>query len=88
MRQIAFSKRFEKHYKQRVLANQKLGRICDLKFKRFMTGKSDALLKDHALSGRLEGKRAFSINSDVRVIYKVEADTYIFLDIGTHNQVY
>jgi len=45
-------------------------------------------LHDHALTGKLAGKRAFSIAGDIRVIYVEFDDFIVFLDIGTHNQVY
>lgn len=47
-------------------------------------------LRNHALKGRLLGKRAFCVTGDVRVIFE-EFDDYvlvIMLDVGTHNQVY
>lgn len=30
----------------------------------------------------------FSVNGDVRIIYKELSDRYIFIDVGTHAQVY
>lgn len=47
-------------------------------------------LRNHALKGRLLGKRAFCVTGDIRVIFE-EFDDYvlvIMLDVGTHNQVY
>lgn len=47
-------------------------------------------LKNHALSGKMQFKRAFSVARDIRIIYQ-EIDGHawvILLDIGTHNQVY
>jgi addiction module RelE/StbE family toxin len=46
------------------------------------------LLDDHALKGKMKGKRAFSITDDVRVIYVESDNVFVFLDIGSHNQVY
>ena len=54
----------------------------------FLAGQRGTPLNDHALSGNLQGKRAFSITGDIRVIYVELEDRLIFLDIGTHNQVY
>ena len=50
----------------------------------------DPHLRNHALSGDLSDRRAFSVGGDVRVIFK-EHKNYILvimLDVGTHNQVY
>lgn len=50
----------------------------------------DPRLRNHALKGRLLGKRAFLVTADIRVIFE-ELNNYIIvimLDVGTHNQVY
>lgn len=47
-------------------------------------------LKNHALKGEMNGRRAISITGDIHIIFE-EHDNYILvimLDIGTHNQVY
>lgn len=54
----------------------------------FIAGQRSAPMNDHVLTGSLQGRRAFSISGDVRVIYIELEDKIIFLDIGTHNQVY
>lgn len=56
----------------------------------FMTNRTDAALRDHALKGKLAGLRAFSAGWDLRVVYREEGGfiTVILLDTGTHNQVY
>jgi addiction module RelE/StbE family toxin len=45
-------------------------------------------LNDHPLTGKLKGLRAFSVGGDVRVVYQEAENYYLFLDIGSHNQVY
>ena len=54
----------------------------------FMTGELGYPLHDHALTGKLADKRAFSVAGDIRVIYVELEDAIVLLDIGTHNQVY
>lgn len=81
---------FHKDFKKDL---QKLQPSMRRKFeKRFLLLMSDSdlrTLKDHALTGNLKGKRAFSVSGDIRVIYRyVDADTILLLRIGTHNQVY
>ena len=51
-------------------------------------GGRQAPLFDHPLTGKLEGKRAFSITGDIRVIYVETDDAIVLFDIGTHAQVY
>ena len=53
----------------------------------FIEGKLN-LLDDHALRGKLTGKRAFSVTDDIRDIYTELNDVIVFLDIGNHGQVY
>ena len=54
----------------------------------FMIGQLGYPLYDHALGGKLDGKRAFSVTGEIRVIYVELEGTIVLLDIGTHNQVY
>ncbi len=54
----------------------------------FLKDRTQPILKDHILLGKLNGKRSFSIGGDLRIIYSETKTTYIFELIGTHNQVY
>lgn len=50
----------------------------------------DPILKNHALTGKFLGQRAFSVTGDIRIVFE-EYNNYILvlvLDVGTHNQVY
>ncbi len=43
----------------------------------------------HKLHGNMLGLESIGfINSDLRIIFKETKDSYIFLAVGTHNQVY
>jgi mRNA-degrading endonuclease YafQ of YafQ-DinJ toxin-antitoxin module len=88
MRPIKFSKRFLKHYKQRIVRQKKLSKAFDRRYLQFAKGERGYPLNNHALTGGLSGKRAFSIAADIRVIYVETPTDTIFLDIGTHNQIY
>jgi len=47
------------------------------------------LLQDHRLSGAKKDLRAFSITGDIHIVYLPISDIeVIFMDIGSHNQVY
>ena len=54
----------------------------------FMAGDLGYPLYDHALTGKLDGKRAFSITGEIRVVYVELEDAIVLLDVGTHKQVY
>jgi addiction module RelE/StbE family toxin len=79
---------FEKHFKQRISPHEKLIKQFKERLALFMAGKLGYPLHDHALTGKLAGKRAFSMAGDIRIIYIELEDSIVFLDIGTHNQVY
>ena len=86
--QINYSKSFLKHYKERVANNPRLKSQFHKRLRIFKLDSSDTHLKDHVLTGSMSQFRAFSINNDLRVIYKVYADQIVFFDVGTHEQVY
>lgn len=55
----------------------------------FQKNPHDTRLKDHLLSKRMAGKRAFSITGDVRIVYEwLSKNTVRFLAIGGHKRVY
>ena len=88
MKRIVFQRTFEKHYAKRIAPNRKLTKLYAERFTQFISGERAQPINDHSLAGNLKGKRAFSIAGDVRVVYEETDEEYIFLDIGTHNQVY
>jgi mRNA-degrading endonuclease YafQ of YafQ-DinJ toxin-antitoxin module len=83
---IQYSSRFAKHFRSRISPYPKISNQTRKSIKQFLC--NPGLVKDHALIGRKVGKRAFSVSGDVRIVYVDLGDRYLFLDIGTHNQVY
>lgn len=88
MKPIKRDKTFEKHFKQRISPNEKLRTQFKGRLALFVADELGYPLHDHALTGKLVGKRAFSVAGDIRVIYIELKDVIVFLDIGSHNQVY
>lgn len=88
MKSIRRHRRFEKHFRLRITPNKKLSRQFEKRFTLFLQGVRDYPLDDHQLTGKLAGKRSFSISGDIRVVYQETSDAITFLDIGAHNQVY
>ena len=88
MKQIKRDKTFEKHFKQRITPNEKLVEVFKQRLELFIQGELGYPLYDHALTGKLNGKRAFSIGGDIRVVYIELEDYIVFLDIGSHSHVY
>lgn len=85
---IHFTKDFKKAYQKRIESNNNLTNRFESRYDLFEDDPTNPTLKDHALSGKLQGYRAFSITGDIRVVYYFFEDTAYFVDIGTHNQVY
>jgi len=83
-----FTKEFKKNYQKRILPFKNLDKKFAERRNLFIQNSSNLVLKDHPLTGKLKGYRAFSITGDVRVIYYIKNNIAYFIDIGTHNQVY
>ena len=87
MKQIVFSTPFRKAYRERIAPYPHLVKLFRKKFKLFES-EDHAELDIHALGGRMLGLSAFSIDYDLRVVYKEMKNSIILIDIGTHPQVY
>ena len=70
-----------------------MGSVLDKKIEEkirfFKYNPRNPILKVHSLKGKKQTLRAFSITGDVRIVYKIiSKKEVLFLDIGTHNQIY
>lgn len=88
MKQIIFAKSFRGAYRERIAPHPQLVKIFHKKIKLFKSDKSLDELYIHELGGRMLGLSAFSLGYDLRIIYKETESIIIFIDIGTHPQVY
>ncbi len=88
MKEIKFTKNFEKAFKKRISPHSNLHKKFTERLKSFEENPKNPTLHDHPLTGTKLGKRAFSITGDYRVVYREEVDYFVFYDVGTHNQVY
>lgn len=80
---------FEKAFKKRISWNKKLVLKVNERITLFMSNPHYSVLENHKLSGKQTELRAFSINGDIRIVYfEINEDHVLFLDIGSHNQVY
>jgi len=86
---IEFHARFQKNYKKRIKSNKKLDFLFQNRIKQFCLNPNYDLLNNHQLIGKMKGLYSFSVGGDNRVVYQwLDANTVLFLDIGSHNQVY
>ncbi|MDH4128849.1 MAG: type II toxin-antitoxin system mRNA interferase toxin, RelE/StbE family [Spirochaetota bacterium] len=85
---VAFSSSFKKAFKKRV-SNNLLEEKFWLKLNIFINNPFDKSLRTHKLSGKLKDLWSFTVDYDLRVIFYFENDdNAIFIDIGTHDEVY
>ena len=56
--------------------------------RRFAVDSSDPLLRTHKLKGDLEAYWAFSVDDDLRVLFRWESDMAFLVNLGSHDQVY
>lgn len=85
--QLRLHKHFAKDFRK---LSPKIQQKAKIVIKQFRENPHDPTLHTHALSGSLAGKQAFSVTSNIRILFE-EYDNYQYvtlLRIGTHNQVY
>ena len=61
----------------------------DLRILQFKNNPRDTRLFDHDLRKRMNGQKAFSIDNDVRIVYRQKKKNLVqFMDLGGHEEVY
>lgn len=56
--------------------------------RRFAVDPQDPLLRTHKLRGELDAYWAFSVDNDLRVLFRWEGDDAFLVNLGSHDQVY
>jgi len=56
--------------------------------RRFAADPRDPLLRTHKLKGDLESYWAFSVDDDLRVLFRWEGDIAFLVHLGTDDEVY
>jgi len=86
---VEFHPKFYKSYKSRIIRNKKLLQKTEDRIRLFKLNSNNPILKDHQLTGGMKDRRAFWITGDIRIVYfPISKDEVLFIDIGSHNQVY
>ena len=86
--QILFKKTFIKQYKKLQGFNRSK---IDHTLKLFEKNPFHPDLRNHALVGKLKGKRSISAGFDLRIVFELEDNKYmivVMLGVGSHNNVY
>jgi len=84
---VKFHKNFNKKLKK---LSPKFQTKTEITIKIFRQNPHDPVLENHALHGKMQGQRSFSVTGDIRIIFE-EYNNYVlvlFLDIGPHPKVY
>lgn len=85
---LEFTKNFRKAHQKRIQPKRNLAQRFDERLKLFNQDPTHPTLKNHSLIGAKKDLYSISITGDIRAIYRKEDDKYVFMDIGSHNQVY
>jgi mRNA-degrading endonuclease YafQ of YafQ-DinJ toxin-antitoxin module len=56
--------------------------------RRFEADPRDPLLRTHKLKGDLAAYWAFSVDDDLRVLFRWEGETCFLVSLGTHDEIY
>ena len=89
MIEVAFSSSFKRAFKKRVAGSPDRTKRFWERLEVFKNDPFDPTLRTHRLSGKLKHLWSFSIEYDLRVLFQfVEDQRVVFIDIGTHREIY
>ncbi len=90
MIEIAFASSFKHAFKKKVKSRKEIEKLFWDTVEVFTNDPFHPSLKTHKLSGQLKNFWSYSIEYDLRVIFFFEDNNSkaIFIDIGSHNEVY
>lgn len=87
--EVSFSSSFKRAFKKRIKGNADLEARFWQKLEQFTVDPFDLSLRTHKLSGNLKEFWSFSVDYDERVLfYFTEDERAVFVDIGSHDEVY
>lgn len=88
--EVSFSSSFKKGFNKWIISSE-IEKEFWIKLELFIYDPFDAGLETHKLSGKLKDLWSFSVGHDYRVVLYFTKDKPIkavFVDIGTHDEVY
>ncbi|MEH2291832.1 type II toxin-antitoxin system RelE/ParE family toxin [Nostoc sp.] len=89
MLKVSFSSLFKRAFKKRIQRNVDLEARFWQKLQQFTADPFDQGLKTHKLLSKLKDLWSFSVDSDQRVVFYFTDDgNAVFVDIGSHDEVY
>lgn len=82
---LVYHSRFKKEFR-RILVNMR-GQFYE-RVALLLIDRSHPLLGCHPLHGKHEGHWSINVSGDLRALYRIKNNTYIFTRIGTHHELY
>ncbi|WP_254563643.1 type II toxin-antitoxin system YafQ family toxin [Oscillatoria sp. HE19RPO] len=87
--EVSFSSAFKRAFKKKIKGSPDLEARFWQKLELFIIDPFEPSLKTHKLSGKLKDLWSFSVEYDERVVfYFTEDEKAVFVDIGSHDEVY
>ncbi len=81
-----YSNKFNKRFKKQ---NREIQLKWEERFILFRNSPQNPLLNVHKLHGRLSDSYSINVTADIRVLFeKIDKDTVLFEDIGSHSELY
>lgn len=82
---ILFAKMFRKNYRRLQI---RIRVQCDERLRLFEVEPFHPLLNNHSVEKRFPGCRSINVTGDYRAIFKQQSDATLFVNIGTHSELY
>ncbi len=87
-RKLVLTPKFKRSFSSFIRRNRKLQKEIEKVLEQIEENVFSASLNTHKLSGTLEGLRACSCGYDCRIVFSLEDELIILLNIGRHDEVY
>ena len=87
---VSFSNSFRRAFEKRVKSTETKTEFW-IRVDLFMNDPFDPKLRTHKLSGKLKNLWSFTVENDLRVVFFFTDDKpkrAVFVDLGSHNEVY
>ena len=89
MVKLVWNKRFKRNLEKYTKKHPELSRLIEEKMRLFVEDPYHVSLRNHKLTGKLNGFRAIVIEFDCRLIFEpLEGNEVLLVDIGGHDDVY
>ncbi|NET56415.1 MAG: type II toxin-antitoxin system mRNA interferase toxin, RelE/StbE family [Symploca sp. SIO2E6] len=86
--EVSFSSSFKRAFKKRIKNKPDLEERFWQKLEQFTIEPFEPSLQTHKLSGKLKDLWSYTIGYDVQVVFYFSEQKAIFVDIGSHDEVY